>query len=319
MSRKKILNAFSYLLTLVFLAILFYIFLSKKELQLLLRIDLFSFTVLIIFTLLFYALGGLQYYALRDIYAIRLEKKDIILLPLAMNLWSFIVPLQGSSIFFMLFLKYRHQVKISDAFSITIFIYLVTVFIAGIAGLAFAIIYNMVLSLFSVISLIFLLNPLLVIVVHKIVKSLPDINVKFIGTALLFFRDTIHNVNNLWLNYKYLALSFFLIFCRMLLCAFWYMWIAHILGYRDVPFLSLLLLALWMTVSLIIRFTPNNWGVLQLISGLMFSLIALPPAQGAMISLVASAALTIIAFTMGVAANFYYMKCWNIKSLKEIS
>ena len=318
MNKRTIINILSYLAMIVLLVIVFCFFIRKNEIELLCRIDAFSFVILIGFTLFFYMVGGLQYYVLKDMYGINLEKKDILLLPVAMNLWSFIMPLQGSAFFFMLFLKHRHKVKISDSLSITIFLYLVTVFFAGLVGIIFAVIYNLTFSLFSLISLIFLLNPLFVLLGNKIASRVPEGKIKIIKSVIAFSKRTAGNMNSMWMNYKYVAIFLLLIICRMLVSTFWYMWIVRILGYQDVPFLSLLLLALWLTVSLIVRFTPNNWGVLQLVSGLMFSLIALSPQQGVMISMVASATLTIVAFTLGVAANFYYLRSWNIKSLKEI-
>lgn len=318
MNKRTIINILSYLAMIVLLVIVFCVFIRKNEIELLCRIDFFSFVVLIGFTLVFYMVGGLQYYVLKDMYGINLEKKDILLLPVSMNLWSFIMPLQGSAFFFMLFLKHRHKVKISDSLSITIFLYLITVFFAGLVGIIFAVIYNLTFSLFSLISLIFLLNPLFVVLGNKIASRVPEGKIKFIKSVIAFSKRTAGNMNSMWMNYKYVAIFLALIICRMLVSTFWYMWIVRILGYHDVPFLSLLLLALWLTVSLIVRFTPNNWGVLQLVSGLMFSLIALSPQQGVMISMVASATLTIVAFTLGVAANLYYLRSWKIKSLKEI-
>ena len=311
MNKRTTINILSYLAMIVLLVIVFCVFIRKNEIELLCRIDFFSFVVLIGFTLVFYMVGGLQYYVLKDMYGINLEKKDILLLPVSMNLWSFIMPLQGSAFFFMLFLKHRHKVKISDSLSITIFLYLITVFFAGLVGIIFAVIYNLTFSLFSLISLIFLLNPLFVVLGNKIASRVPEGKIKFIKSVIAFSKRTAGNMNSMWMNYKYVAIFLALIICRMLVSTFWYMWIVRILGYHDVPFLSLLLLALWLTVSLIVRFTPNNWGVLQLVSGLMFSLIALSPQQGVMISMVASATLTIVAFTLGVAANLYYFKIWQ--------
>lgn len=317
MNKRTVVNILSYFAMVILLAVVFWIFIKKDELELLCKIDLLSFSVLIVFTIVFYMLGGLQYYFLKDMYGVNLEKKDILLLPVAMNLWSFLVPIQGSSIFFMLFLKHRHNVKISDGLSITIFLYLITVFFAGLVGVIFVVLYHKVISLFSLISLIFLLNPLFIVIGYRILCLFPDFRFKFINKIFSFFKETIRSINNMWLSFKHVALFLLLIILRMIFTAFWYMWIARVLGYQNVTFLSLLLLALWLTVSLIIRITPNNWGLLQLISGFMFSLVSLSPEQGVMISLVASAFLTIVAFTVGVGANLYYLKSWNIKSIRD--
>ena len=318
-ARRKIVNILSYIVVIILLIFVFSVYVKKNELDLIFRIDLISLSVLILFALVFYSLGGLEYYFLKDMYGFNLEKKDILLLPVAMNLWSFIVPIQGSAVFFMLFLRNRHSVKIVDSLSITVFLYLVTVFFAGLAGIVFSIYYRMFFSLFCLVSFLFLLAPFISIIVYKIFRNIPDFKIKICDKLLQFFKKTFSNMNTMWLNYKIVLYMLILSFIRMIITALWYMYIAKILGYHDVPFLSLLLLGLWMTVSLIIRFTPNNWGVIQIVSGLMFSLISLSPEQGIMISLVASAILTVVAFSLGVGANIYYFRKWNIKSLKEIS
>ena len=303
----------------VLLFIVFRIFIKKNELDLLMKIDLYTLVLFFIFALIIYLINGLQYFFLKDQYGIKFEKKDFILLPVAMNLWSFIIPMQGSAIFFSFFLKKKHNIKVADSLSITIFLYLVTLFFAGFLGLVFTIIYEKIFSLFSLISLLLLLNPLFVFIAYKIILVIPDLKIKLIMHIFNFIKGIVVNMSKMWLDYKNVGAILLVSILQMVIIAFWYLSIAQALGYHNITFLSLLLLALWMHVSLIIRFTPNNLGVTQIVSAILFSLISLSPEQGVMISLIASAVTMVIAFTLGVGANIYYLKRWHIKSLKEIS
>ena len=84
-----------------------------------------------------------------------------------------------------------------------------------------------------------------------------------------------------------------------------YWWIVRILHYDGIGIPALLLLNLWNMLSLLIKFTPNNLGISQVISGALFAVIGLDVEQGIMISLVSTAIFSIDALSFGVLANFY--------------
>ncbi len=295
------------------------ILIKKGELNLLLKIDLFYFILFIIFTLSIYITSGLQYYFIRDQYGIKFEKKDLLLLPVAMNLWSFIIPMQGGVIFFTIFLKNKHKVKVADSLSITIFLYLVILSFTGFLGLVFAVIYGKLFSIFSLISLLLLLNPFFIFITYKIMFIIPDFKIKLVIHIFNFVKEITGNMNKMWVDHKNVGSILLLSILQMIITAFWYLSIAQALGYHNITFLALLLLALWMNVSLVIRFTPNNLGVTQIVSAILFSLISLSPEQGIMISLIATLSSTVVALTLGAGATFYYLRCWHIRSLKEVS
>ena len=96
-------------------------------------------------------------------------------------------------------------------------------------------------------------------------------------------------------------------------------WIARCFG-MEVYFTALLLLNLWNMLSLILKFTPNNLGISQLVSGVMFLMIGLPKEQGILISLTATLTFVLAALTLGTAAmgwHFWQMTFGARRDLPE--
>ena len=312
--KKSIINISSYLFTIGLLVVIFKFFIKQEQLELLKKISALSWLLFSVFVLINYILGGLQYLCMKKQYGICLEKKDIVLLPVVMNLWNYIIPVQGSAIFFTLFLRHKYQVKIADSFSVTIFLYLVTLLFSGIFGIVFSFYYDIGFSLFTLISIIFFLNPLLIIAGYQILLHIPNIRNRFFLGIFNFTERVVGNLTSLWLDYKNTGFIFLLYILRTVMVVFWFMLIARELGYGEVTFFALVLLSLWRNVSLVLKFTPNNLGIMQVISGALFALIHFQPEQGIMISLVASASSLIVAVTVGLAGNFYYFHSWSKKN-----
>lgn len=315
--KKTLVNLFSYLFTIILLIVIFYFFIKREQLELLKEISIPVWGLFALFVLVNYALNGLQYLCMKDQCGVNFEKKDIILLPVVMNLWNYIIPVQGSAVFFTLFLKHKYQVKIADSFSVTIFLYLVTLLFSGVFGIIFTFYYNLVFSLFTLISIFFLLNPLLIVISYRILRRLPDVKNVFFITIFNFAERVVCNLNSFWCNYRTSGIIFLLYILRTVVVVFWFMFIAKILGYHEVTFFALLLLSLWRNVSLVLKFTPNNLGIMQVVSGALFALIHFNPEQGVMISLVASVSSLIVAVTVGLAGNFYYFYTWSKKSFSQ--
>ncbi len=315
--KKNIINMSSYLFTIVLLIVIFKIFIRQEQLELLVKIRLEAWVLFTLFVLINYSLGGLQYLCMKKQYGISLEKKDIVLLPVVMNLWNYIIPIQGSAVFFTLFLRHKYRVKVADSFSVTIFLYLVTLVFSGIFGLVFSFYYELGFSLFALISILFLLNPLLIVVGYRILRHVPDVRNHFFLAVFKFTERVVGNLTSLWLDYKNTGIIFLLYILRTIVVVFWFMLIAKELGYHEVTFFALLLLSLWRNVSLVLKFTPNNLGIMQIVSGTLFALIHFQPEQGVMISLVASASSLIVAVTVGLAGNFYYFHSWSREGLSH--
>jgi len=309
--RKIVYNIISYVFTLILLILVIRFFLTSKEIILIQKVGIFSVTISIMFALISYLLSGLQYSILVKQYGIKLEKKDIIFLPIVMPLWSFIFPIQGSGIFFTLFLTRKYKIKVVESLSTTIFLYLLVLFYGGIFGTIFCLYYK-IFSLFTFISLFLLLIPLFIIITNMILILLPNLNNMYIHGIISFIKNLIKILALRFIDYKNSLIILFISIIQMIVNTFWCLWISTDLGYNNPTFVSLIVLVNWMQISLVIRFTPNNLGISQIISGALFSLMSIAPEQGIMISLISTVTCTIIALTLGVVFNFYYMRKLDI-------
>ena len=300
-------NFAAYMLALVLLLFIFTRMLDREQFEVLLRLTPFDIAVTFFLALFGYAGNGFEYYLMRDKMGFRMEKKDILFLPLAMNLAGTLLPFQGAMAYQIFYLKNRYGVSIPRGCSIAAFLYLLTMTLSGIAGLAL-ILAGKVSSLpFLLLSLLFVASAPLAMAALFLIRRIP-----VPGKLKLFadfVRSTLEGIELLLRDVRTVALLVAVYLLRLLSMILMFAWIARCLG-MDVYFTALLLLNLWNMLSLILKFTPNNLGISQLVSGVMFLMIGLPKEQGILISLTATLTCVLVALTLGSAAMGWHF--WQI-------
>lgn len=305
MKRSRIANTASYIVTIVLLAVLLRFFVTPDRFRILLEISWFDLILVILLSLGAYFWGGLEMYALRANFHFEMEKKDILLLPLGMNLWGMLLPFQGAMAYMTVFLKRKYDVKISESFSISIFLYLLSIFLSGLLGLGFYVWHGVDSPIFAIVSLLLLLSPAIVFAAHLAMTYLPAPRIRLIRKVWNFGENTLGGIRMLCCDRRTIAVLLAVYGGRMLNMLLLHWWIVRILHCDGVGVPALLLLNLWNMLSLLIKFTPNNLGVSQAVSGALFAVIGLDVDKGVMISLVSSAVFAVDALSFGVLANFY--------------
>ncbi len=305
MKRSRIVNVLSYFVTIVLLVVVLRFFVKPEQFRVLLGISYSELALTIILSFGAYFWGGLEMYALRGKFHFEMEKKDILLLPLGMNLWGMLLPFQGAMAYMTVFLKRKYGVKISESFSISIFLYLLSVFLSGLIGLIFYVWYGIDSPVFAIVSALFLSSPAFAVAAHLIMERLPAPRIRLIRKVWDFGENILRGIRQLCCDHRTVAVLLAIYAARMLNMLLLYWWIVRILHYDGIGIPALLLLNLWNMLSLLIKFTPNNLGISQVISGALFAVIGLDVEQGIMISLVSTAIFSIDALSFGVLANFY--------------
>lgn len=305
MKRSRIVNIASYLVTIVLLAVVLRFFVKPDQFRIFLEISYPELALMIFLSLGAYFWGGIEMYALRGNFHFAMEKKDILLLPLGMNLWGMLLPFQGAMAYMTVFLKRKYDVKISESFSISLFLYLLSIFLSGLLGLFFYVWYGIDSPIFAIVSSLFLLSPVFAVAAHLVMVRLPAPRIRFIRKVWDFGENILSGIRQLCCDHRTVSILLAIYAARMgnMLLLHW--WIVQILHYDNVEIPALLLLNLWNMLSLLIKFTPNNLGISQVISGALFAVIGLNVEQGIMISLVSSAVFSADALSFGVLANFY--------------
>ena len=291
-------------------------FIKPEHVRLLSKLDFLEILVALILALAAYATSGIQYFYIRKKYIQRMDRKDIILLPVLMNLWSFIIPFQGSLLFSSFYFKTKYKITLTDSLSINLYLYLVTVFFAGATGLIFAIFNNMTFSALGFISLIFTLSPLCLFILHYLHSFVPAFKINFLVKIQSISDALFCGIRELFLNWETTLIVLLLNILRTIICAIWFYWLALSVG-LPIPLIAVILLSLMMDVAIIIKFTPDNLGVSQVIAGIITSLSGLTASTGIIISLLSSATALLIIGTVGVVANYFYIKSFNLASFKD--
>lgn len=308
----------SYCIGILLIYIVIRYFLSHDYLEIVKRISLYDLLIALLITLLIFYISGVQYfYILKKFFNKGINPTDILLLPISMRLWAFIIPVKGGLLYSTAFLKFKYKIKVTEGFSISIYIYWVSLFLTGVIGLFFAIKNNMVLSLISFVSLLFLLSPLVIVISTLILKKIPIHNHPLLHNLQKGLSSTVHNIDSLWKDFKTTITILCITILHTLASILLYYW-ANIVFGLSLSILSIIILTLVMKLSIIFRFTPGNLGVEQLVSGGVVAILGGKAGDGVLISLFVTLTTVIIAFSLGTLSTLYNMKYFNADNLKTL-
>lgn len=314
-------NILTYFLGTIIVIISIEIFDIKQSLLALLNISTSYLILSIAIAQIIYLVSGLQYNTILKVQGLQLSKFDIIVLPVVMNLWSLLVPFQGALLFSTIFFNKKYGRTVSDSLSVSLFLYMITVSFTGFIGLIFMLLYERN-NLFVLILLtFFMLAPFLLSVISYFFRhseleynSLPPNLSKLSKFILTSFDSILSLLNDRHLLYKIIILKL----AQTFLVGFWYWIIAKALSI-EINFIVLMILSLIGELALIIKITPDNIGVNQLLSGTLLAAMGFNPQWGVIISLAASATTLLLIFTVGLYGNHIFMKQYGITSIKEFA
>ncbi len=245
---------------------------------------------------------------------------DMVIFPITMNLWSLLIPFQGAVAFSTMFFARKYGRTLSSSLSISLFLYMVTVSLTGLLGLGFVFYtdranLNMLLLLTAII-----LSPLAV--------PLLDIGLRWLlpaGTKMhplldrlsSFVRALMDALRTLLTDWRLLIRISIIKLIQTAVVGTWYWVIAEGLGI-ELSIVVLMLLSLIGELALIIKVTPDNLGVNQLLSGALLASMGFNPQWGVLISLAASATTLVLIFTVGLCGNHVFMRDYGIRSMQEM-
>lgn len=306
-----------YLVSVALLLVILVFLIPQDSLTLLRQVSWADFSISIGITILLYTLSGLQYwYLMRQKNQVSLNGLDILLFPIAMNLWSYIIPFQGAFIFGVAFLKAKYQVRIAQGAAINIYAYLISLVLTGAIGLYLAAAQAMLFSLLALVSLAFILLPIAVVFLAFILNKMPSLwadQNRWLKKLQSFFLTIIDGISELWQDKKLTSVMFFFNVLHIVVSFIWYGWAAMALG-LSIPVSSIVLLTLMVRASLIFKFTPGNWGVEQLISGGVSLLLQGSAADGILISLFTNLTSLVLILTLGSLSTIYNLRFFKISN-----
>lgn len=312
-------NTIKYIISFVILLLIAKFYISDEIVNIFNNLKIFDVSVSIIIALVIYFVSGLQYQLLISSSNSnnKFSNTDLLLFPITLNLWSYIIPFQGSMIYSTLFLRERFHIKITESFTLNIYILLVNIVLTGLIGFIFSIYTNSILSPLGLIALSLLLSPIFIFVANLVLKRIGNVRINLLSKIFYIISQIVDNSSELWSNKKLTFYTFGLNILHLACSIVWYWWIAHITN-LNVDFISVTLLTLFLRISMIFKITPGNLGIEQIVSGLLMTLIGSNPQFGIIISLYTTVTTLLIVFTIGVYSNFQYMKYFEFKSISQM-
>jgi len=255
-------------------------------------------------------------YLTGSIYKTRLRLVDYLAIPLLIKFWGYLIPMKGGLVFSTLFLKMKYNIKAAQGVSLALYSYLISVVLAGIWGLYYSVTKGMLISLFSVISILFILSPLLLTLSARLLSAFSPQAPAFqeIKKILLSINKNCATLSrNLASTFIVASLTVGHILARVLL----YYWAARACQI-PISFAALLAMSFMITFTTIFRLIPGNLGVDELLGGSAAALFGSSMANGITIVLFVRFVHVLLAFGLGpilTAQNMKYFKAATLRSM----
>lgn len=314
---KKTKYVLSVLLAVFLLFIAWHFFLSEQHKAFLRGISFTKHIISAAFLALSYLVAGLQLrYVYKKTANIRLSSYDTVFMPYVINIWGYIIPLQGSFLYAMAYLKVKYNMQLKAAAYIYVFIFLASTAFFGLVAaciLPFTPLFST--TVFCVLLLMASM-PLWLYLVKKILDLFHFQNI-FLQKIKRILQDVFSGIQIFFKDYK---LCLYLICYNFLLTIIntaWAFWICVSFGF-DIPFFALLMIGFVMKITMLFKITPGNQGLIQLANGGIFALFALDPSSGIFISLFKTITLFLFSFPIGIIGSIINLKHFSANNIKNL-
>jgi uncharacterized membrane protein YbhN (UPF0104 family) len=242
---------------------------------------------------------------------IKIKMQDIILLPISANLFSYIIPTNGSIIFTSFFLKNKYNLNLSSGFSYGVFMVYVSLILTGLMGLFSQ--FFLTFNLFVVgVSIMLILFPAFIYLLNIIIQQFSFKENTILYRIQMFVNSVIANSNILFISKRIIVFIILSTLLLQLLALGDYYFIFKTLGVK-IGLEPLLLFFMFSRVSSMLKFLPGNLGLDEFYTAGIFKIISKDPAFGVLLSLVNRFAVLVIVIPFGILHSTINLKYLNFK------
>jgi hypothetical protein len=241
-----------------------------------------------------------------------LQPSDLFFLPYSMNVWGYIIPFQGSIVYFLLFLKAKFDQQPVKLFAFYMWLFFLELSIDGVLGLTLILYFKSY----------FFLTPLFISMIFSILAGILFVHgvakIKSLNSNPIFsklhsqIKPGLDSVSAFSIH-DYSQLSFLSIANTSLSALSSYLIIWHF--ELEVSFPALFLITVLLRISLLFKFSPGNIGFAQLASGGLFALLGLPPEIGVLISLWQQSIGLILSIPLGLYGTWRNRAFFTFRSI----
>ncbi len=286
--------------------------LSDEQLALIKTISTQKYVISAFFILLYNTFAGLQ---LRNVYSqinvVKLSWYDTLTLPMVMNFWGYVIPVQGSFVYSAFYLKKKYNTSVSSMAGVYLSIMSISLSLGGLFGIVFYLSNHSTNILFLSLTTIFLFNPLLIILSSLMLSKSKIIN-HLLGKYSKILLDFTKPIIYYFKQPKLIVQTVILDAAAVVVFSIWSYWISETYD-LQIPFLALLITAFLIKLTLLFKFTPGNLGLVQIGMGGIFSLLGLDFSSGVFISMYQLVCLVVISFPISLLLSLFSLKYFRRK------
>jgi hypothetical protein len=274
-------------------------FMDDEMWGLLRKSGVYAFGISVVIGLLNYAVSGWLYrFQISETTGKTLSAADTIFLPTAMNMWSYLLPVQGGMFYSVAFFKAKYGISLITGTSLSVITYVINVFIGGMAGIAYVLYTPEKHLVLGLISVLCILSPLLLSITYKFGRLFKYISFGIISKVLDAVYRLLKDSNAMLRQPRLILGSIILNLLHSVTMIAWFYWSSIALG-AGVSLLGCVILGLFMKISIILRITPGNLGLEQILAGGLAVVIGSSVKLGVVISLYMTITTIFIVFTVG--------------------
>lgn len=249
-------------------------------------------------------------------YDINFEKKDTVLLPFMMHVFSYIMPVQGGMLFQTFFMKMKYKMALTKGFSTGVYLFIASLILTCVGGLILSFFVEGVTEIRMVLylMLIGLIGMLGTAVITRRITIKGD---RFIYKIIGFLHAIITQLGELTKQPLLFIKVMLIIGFSALLHAGWFYQTALILGI-EVSFMGMVLATLVFRIVMLVRLLPGNLGIQELVTSIVFLGAGLTIEEGLIVAVFNRAACVILAAIIGLGGLYHNFRYFGTDGIQQL-
>jgi uncharacterized membrane protein YbhN (UPF0104 family) len=304
----------------LFFGVVSYSFREVDVAQFFARAGMWGMVELMLLGLLFHlSFGLIMWVGFRLHYGLKLNTSEILVLPMMMHLFLYLMPIKGGMFFQVFYSKQKYGLDLSSGFSFGVLVFLNSLLLTIVLGLV--LVYTIPVRSLELKVLIWGMAaaPLALII---FLRSLPNekehtnrLSQRFANFMIRAGWQLKEQLNNTRL---FIALSTTTL-ASMLIQSLWFWKMSEILGLQS-EFLPVMLVVLILRILMLIRLLPGNLGIQELMIAAVFSAAGFRLEDGLLIGVITrliSVFWTTIIGLPALFSNLHYFESATLRGLIE--
>lgn len=304
------------LLLLLFIAVTI---LSDPDYRVLVRkVSFFQLTAALLMGFFLFLINGYTLsFLVKRSYQTTIKCVDMVILPFMMHLFSYLIPFRGGLLFSAFFLKVKYRIKGTEGIAIGVFTLFVNLVITGLCGVYYTFINQMLISMWTLFSILLILSPLVVWLLTRVANGMSLKAGSVLDKIKTIVYSISHSSQKLLADYR-LGLTMLLLALVSIIGYVIFLYYSAVIFQMSIKLENIIMFALMMRLSTLVRLAPGNIGVQEFLSGGAYYMVGGNLNDGFAIALFVRFISLMLTFTIGTTGVLMNMRQFNVQKIKEL-